>query len=101
MARSFAKKFYNSTKWKKARRGYIAKVNGICEHCGRPGYIVDHKTELTPENIDDVNITLNEDNFQYLCLECHNKKTFQRYLPTQEGMMFDEEGNLIKIPPLK
>ena len=48
MAKEWAKPFYNSTAWKKLRMSYIAKVYGLCEWCGEPGYIVDHIKELTP-----------------------------------------------------
>ena len=52
------------------------KSGGICARCGgvfdisglRPHHII----ELTLENIDDVNITLNPDNIEVLCHECHN-----------------------------
>lgn len=102
MAKPWAKKFYNSKPWKSARQAYIVKVHGLCEHCGAPGYIVDHKIELTIYNIDDPNITLNEDNFQYLCLKCHNNKTFAKYAAVQEGLKFDENGEIVKIdPPIK
>ncbi|MGE9896620.1 HNH endonuclease [Anaerovoracaceae bacterium SGI.195] len=101
MAKSFSKRFYNSRAWKKAREAYIAKVHGLCEDCGRPGYIVDHKEELTPRNINDPSIALSDDNFRYLCLECHNRKTFSKYSPVREGLKFDDEGNLIMVSPLK
>lgn len=102
MAKIWAKKLYNSVAWKNCRASYIAKVFGLCEgkDCGKPGYIVDHIIELTPENINDVDITLNHNNLQYLCLECHNTKTFARYSNTAEGLMFDEQGNLIEGNPL-
>lgn len=98
MAKQFSKRFYNSAAWKKCRLSYIAKVFGLCEglNCGKPGYIVDHIIELTPENINDINITLNHENLQYLCLECHNTKTFQKHSVTAEGLMFDEQGNLVE-----
>lgn len=38
-----------------------------------PGEIVHHKTPLTPENIHDERITLNPDNLELLCRECHEK----------------------------
>lgn len=98
MAKEWAKPFYNSTAWKKLRMSYIAKVYGLCEWCGEPGYIVDHIKELTPDNINDPAVSLNENNLQYLCLECHNKKTFMRHSPTQYGLKFDEDGNLIEAP---
>ncbi|MBK1678641.1 HNH endonuclease [Rhodospirillum rubrum] len=92
----WAKKFYNSKAWKECRASYIPKVFGLCEHCSRPGYILDHIKELTPENINDPRITLNHNNLQFLCLECHNTKTFAIYSPTMQGLMFDEEGNLVQ-----
>lgn len=52
------------------------KSGGICARCGgvfdlnelRPH----HKIELTLDNIDDTNITLNPDNIEVLCHACHN-----------------------------
>ena len=76
MAAIWAKKFYNSKAWKRCRASYISKVFGLCELCSDAGYILDHITELTEQNINDVNITLNHDNLQFLCLSCHNTKTF-------------------------
>lgn len=102
MAKPWAKKFYNSAAWKRARLAYIKSVYGLCEWCGRPGYIVDHIVELTPDNISDPTVTLNQDNFQFLCLDCHNKKTFGWREPIREGLMFDEQGQIVTVsPPIK
>ncbi len=98
----WAKPFYNSKAWKQCRLSYISKVHGLCEHCMKnskltPGYIVDHIVELTPDNITDVEISLNHSNLQYLCLVCHNKKTFDtREDVTVEGLMFNERGELVQ-----
>jgi len=102
MAGSFARGFYQSTAWRKCRASFIAGREaidgGICERCQRePGYIVDHIIELTPDNILDPEVTLNHSNLQYLCLECHNIKTFSpdaRYRLTPDG-------DVIPIAPLK
>ena len=55
--------------------------------------IVDHIVEITPFNKDDKDITLNEDNLQLLCVECHNTKTFGGYTGRRErkssGLDFD------------
>lgn len=99
MAKEWAKAFYNSKAWQRCRKSYIVKVYGLCEWCGEPGYIVDHIEELTPNNINDPDITLNHDNLQYLCLDDHNKKTFQKYNVTRQDVAFDNEGNLIPILP--
>lgn len=101
MARDFAKKFYNSKEWKKCRKSYISYRVGIdgamCEHCQKElGYIVDHIDELTPENINNPDITLSHENLQYLCLVCHNKKTFGSMGVTREDVMFDSNGDLIR-----
>ena len=96
-----AMRFYKSKEWLKCRESYISKVFGICEHCGGAGYIVDHIIELNASNIDDPEITLNHDNLQYLCLPCHNKKTFRKHEAIRDDVMFDEKGNLVPAPLLK
>lgn len=98
MAKEYAKRFYKSTAWKKCRESYIAAtLDGMCEHCKEvPGYIVDHIVEITPVNINNPDITLNHENLQYLCLQCHNTKTFSKYSPMREDVMFNENGELIR-----
>ncbi|MFB8328091.1 HNH endonuclease [Bacillus wiedmannii] len=98
MAKEYAKKFYKSTAWVKCRESYIATtLDGMCEHCKEaPGYIVDHIVEITPEIIGNPDITLNHENLQYLCLPCHNTKTFGKAVLIREDVMFDENGDLIK-----
>ena len=73
MAKEWAKGFYKSKAWLECRAAYIKHVLGLCERCGVPGYIVHHKEELNPNNINDPYITLSWDNLEYLCLDCHNK----------------------------
>lgn len=101
MAKDYAKKFYNSKQWRDCRRSYISKVHGLCEHClvndkHIPGYIVDHIIEINPSNINNPEITLNHENLQYLCLACHNTKTFGKDIEViREELEFDREGNII------
>jgi hypothetical protein len=73
MAKEFAKPFYNSKEWKECRKAYIISVFGVCERCGRAGYIVHHKEKLTPENINNPDVTLNFKKLEYVCLQCHNE----------------------------
>lgn len=52
--------------------------NIICEFCGKPivkGYdiIGHHKIELTEDNVNDFDISLNEDNVMLVHLGCHNE----------------------------
>ena len=98
----FAKKFYQSLEWKRCRDGYFAEHDGICELCGAPGEEVHHKIWLTPENINNPDITLNWDNLQLLCKDCHfkvhDKKQYLKH-PTKHTARryaFDEDGNVIE-----
>lgn len=76
MARDFAKQFYSSKAWQDCRNNYAAKRGHLCEDClakglYRPGDIVHHKIELTPLNIRNPEISLNDDNLRLLCRDCH------------------------------
>ena len=103
MAKQWAKVFYNSQQWLDCRAAYIASVYGLCETCsGRgettPGYILHHMIWLTPNNINDPNISLNHEHLRYECLECHNKshrKQVQGLL--REGLRFTPGGDLVEI----
>lgn len=98
MAKEYARSFYSSSAWIKCRNSFMKSKNYICERCGGAAYIVHHKIHITPENINDTNITLNWDNLQALCLECHN--TVHGNGPaTIEGVSFDSNGDLIYNPP--
>jgi hypothetical protein len=97
MAKEWAIKFYDSKSWKDCRKAYIAYVFGLCEECGRAGYILHHKIILTPTNINDPNITLNHNHLEYLCIGCHDTKHYRKIQGiTKEGLAFDEYGDLVK-----
>jgi 5-methylcytosine-specific restriction protein A len=103
MARKFSRSFYDSPAWRKCRKAFISKRisidGGMCEICHDvPGYIVDHIKEITPDNINDTGITLSWSNLQYLCLNCHNKKTFGN--KDEQRYYFDEDGMVRELPPL-
>ena len=79
MAKEYAKAFYNSKAWRKCRDNYMRSVGCLCERClakGQytPAKIVHHLTYITPDNIDDPNITLNFNNLEALCWECHDNE---------------------------
>ena len=106
MAKEFAKAFYNSKKWKQCRAAYIAHRRaidgGLCESCHEePGYIVHHKIELTPDNINNPDIALGFNNLKYDCHVCHQKENSQD--GPAEGLVkyeFDSDGEL-RVPPLQ
>ena len=98
MAKDFAKAFYGSPQWEKARAAYIstriAKDGGMCERCHENlGYIVHHKIYLTPENVVDPEVALNFDNFEYLCHQCHDDEHIHRTPRLLCG--FDQNGRPI------
>lgn len=94
--KDYAKTFYKSSVWKKCRASYFRYRHGLCERCSSPGKIVHHKDYLTPENINDPNITLSFQNLELLCQDCHNKEHFEKYSATVYGLKFDKNGDLIK-----
>lgn len=100
MAQAWAKRFYSSKKWLRCRQSYIKQRyqvdGGMCELCHDAiGIDVDHIEELTPESIKDANISLNHDNLQLLCKECHNKKTHTGV--SRGRVLFDNNGDVILI----
>lgn len=97
IAKEYAKKFYKSTAWKKCRDSYYKFRHGLCERCTvRTGKIVHHKNYITPENIKDPEITLSFSNLELLCQDCHNREHHEKNSPVVEGVMFDENGDLIR-----
>ena len=85
--------FYGSPEWKRCRAAYRKKARGLCEMClkqglCRPGEIVHHKIELTPENIGDPAVSLNYDNLILLCRDHHaevHDKNPKRYKVDEFG----------------
>ena len=70
------KQFYGSIAWQRCRNTYASKKKYLCERClargiVREGTQVHHKIRLTLDNINNSSITLNEDNLELLCRECH------------------------------
>ena len=102
MAKEFSKKFYNSKAWLDCREGYIKSVHGLCNRCLKQGnivngYIVHHKILLTPSNIDNPDITLNWNELEYLCIDCHNKEHMGTHKEVvREGLMFNSRGEIVK-----
>lgn len=75
--------FYKSRRWEtfvKGLRMERAQPDGlvICEHCGKPivkayDCIGHHIEELTEENVDNVEISLNPANIMLVHFRCHNE----------------------------
>lgn len=93
MARDFAGNFYSTKIWQDCREAYIKSVGGLCERCLRNGLIkhgdtVHHKIHLTPDNINNPALTLNPDNLELLCRDCHadiHRTKRKRYAVEPDG----------------
>lgn len=97
MAKEWAESFYNSKAWIKCRNSFMESKYYVCEICNGIATICHHKEHLTPENINDPNVTLNWDNLQAVCHECHNKIHGNTNI-TREGLIFNDKGELIQAP---
>lgn len=97
-------RFYTSTPWISFRlvliNERIAKDGQlICDRCQERikesiKAIGHHKIELTDENVDDVNISLNPEETEIICFECHNEE-HQRF-----GYKPQRKVYLLYGPPL-
>ena len=94
--RTLLQEFYASPEWMECSRAYLAKVDGLCEDCARtgtkvPAAIVHHLRPVTPDNVGDPNVTLNETNLRALCRLCHAKRhgahQGQRYFVDRDGFI--------------
>ena len=79
--KKYARNFYKSTAWEQTREAYLKSVGGLCERCLKkglivPAYIVHHKVYISPDNINDPDVTLNWNNLEALCQACHNGEHF-------------------------
>lgn len=106
MAKEFAKKFYNSAKWKKCKKAYIDNRmlidGGMCEECHeRLGEIVHHEERLTEDNIDNEWISLNPEKLRYVCHSCHDEYeghgVHGKGIKNKRTCLFDENGQPISI----
>ena len=95
MAKDYARNFYNSKRWEQTQAAYMSSKHYICERCGGMAKICHHKTYITPQNINDPNITLSWSGLEALCQDCHNKEHLSGEI-CAEGLAFDSKGNLIK-----
>lgn len=82
--------FYKSETWKLTREIKIRSVNGRCERCGGVGQEVHHRQRVTVDNVEDTSISLNPNNLELLCRDCHNRE-HKRFIKETH---FDEEGNV-------
>lgn len=83
------KKFYSSSAWQKQRKYKMQQENYRCNRCGGLAEDVHHKITLAESNVNEFDISMNLDNLECLCRDCHNKETHGKYKIT-----FDKDGNI-------
>lgn len=71
--------FYCSKTWRDLSYVLKVKAEGKCNRCNRHKIdinclIAHHRIELTEENVDDANISLNPDLIEIICDRCHNRE---------------------------
>lgn len=96
MAKDYSKPFYDSKAWQQLRMEILKEKHYLCERCMKEGIYkpaieVHHKIHITPENINDPSITLNKDNLECLCHECHTKEHIKK---NEKRYCIDELGNV-------
>lgn len=91
--KEWAKEFYHSKSWIDTRRAYLISQHYLCERCGEPAKVVHHKNYLTKRNINNADITLNWDNLEALCQDCHNR---EHHATDTRRYKFDADGNVIE-----
>ncbi len=67
-------RFYRSETWKLPRLQKIVSVNGRCEKCDAAGEEVHHIIRLTPEDVNDPDVSLNLQNLILSCKDFHNRE---------------------------
>ena len=111
MSYGIRKDFYNSKAWKTVRKNVWIKQNLLCNRCNKPVYvdglseyipkgkrrigIVHHKSYLDNSHAYADHVTLNEENLEGLCKECHELEHHQD-ISTRKEYIFDETGYLIE-----
>lgn len=96
MAKPFSRKFYNTSLWVKTSKAYKNSKFGLCEKCGKVGEEVHHIIPLTPDNINNPNITLNWDNLMLLCRSCH-ELIEEKAKATVNGIVFTPDGQVSEV----
>jgi len=95
MAKDYAKAFYKSKAWQKTQAAYMVSKYYMCENCGGVARLVHHITPITPVNIIEPAITLDWNNLQALCIDCHNAIHMGAAI-CAKGLRFNSEGDLVK-----
>ena len=95
--REFAKEFYHSLAWIKTRDYVLKRDLHLCQECLKKGKLtpakaVHHIIHLSPENIGDPHISLDPNNLESVCQDCHAE--LHREYRGDERFYIDEFGEI-------
>jgi 5-methylcytosine-specific restriction protein A len=66
---------YNSTRWRKARKAFLNE-HPLCAECARQSRLTTAKVvDHVQDHKGDLGLFWSEDNWEALCVTCHNRKT--------------------------
>lgn len=100
--KDYSRKFYKSKRWQEMRAYIFSRDRGLCQDCLEKGIYnpmeeVHHIKPITPDNIDDPSITLNESNLISLCRECHRA----RHSKNEKRNRFDVDSRGVVSPRIE
>lgn len=61
------------------------------------GYMVHHKQYINSNNIWNTDITLNFENLELLCFDCHNKEHFEKTDFTNDGELKPRQDDMYRL----
>lgn len=92
------KSFYRRSAWQAARLAALKRDRFSCQICGQRAQEVHHLIELNENNVNDPDITLNLNNLQSLCHDCHTRITNEEHKAGEpdagKDYFFDANGFL-------
>ena len=101
MSEGIYKQFYNSKEWKKIRVSVLERDMYICQECGATDCnTVHHIKHINEHNIDNPAITLNPDNLETICHDCHDRihqrGKYKGTKANERTFLYDNDGNIVE-----
>ena len=85
--------FYSGKAWRRVSTAYMSSKSYICERCGAPAVVCHHKKWLNDVNVHDPKISLDFENLEALCQECHNAEHGSKH----DVAVFNDAGELVGV----
>lgn len=97
MGKAVTSRFYHTKTWQDCRQSYLV-THSLCERCLAkglivPAKIVHHKVYLDDRTVNNPELSLNHDNLEALCKDCHNKEHFAESVTPR--WKFSSDGTLV------